>query len=501
MFGATKADVNHFVGMNLQQTLAELLSPSGIALSLPVNDYNTATQTDPDVPAGQVWINAPYNPTIEARRIISLRGWWLDVMAKQGRSIEEKMLLFLHNLVPIQMTIVDSGVISYNYLMTMRQHVLGNYKQMIRDITLDPAMLRYLNGYLNSNTQPDENYARELQELFTLGKDTPTYTEADVQAAARVLTGWSIDVATYQPIFIPSRHDTGPKQFSAFYNGFIIPGQSGPNAGDQELDALLDMIFTANEVALHICRELYRFFVYHEITAQTEQDVIVPLANIFRTNNYELLPVLEALFSSEHFFDPLNMGAMLKSPADFSIGFLRELDYILPSSANLSDAFNSRLSLQQFMSVLQQVPGDPPAVAGWPAYYQIPLFDKTWITTDSLPRRAQLVDYLIYVGMNLTTGVSKLDVLGYVASLDQPGDPLALIQEMVENLLPLNVSQSVVFSWMAILLSGQTNTSYWTGLWNDYVNDPTDPTKRFQVEYRLQALFHYIFHVEEYQLH
>ena len=107
-------------------------------------------------------------------------------------------------------------------------------------------MLRYLNGYLNSNTAPDENYARELQELFTLGKENnPNYTEDDVKQAARVLTGWRIDNNTNTYFFQANRHDTGNKQFSSFFNNKIITGRSGNTAGDLELDEFLNMIFSS----------------------------------------------------------------------------------------------------------------------------------------------------------------------------------------------------------------------------------------------------------------
>src|SRR5205823_4891756 len=139
------------------------------------------------------------------------------------------------------------------------------------------------------------------------------YTENDVKAAAKILTGYTVNTITATSAFDATRHDTTNKQFSAFYNNTVITGQSGAN-GQNELDDLLNMIFATNEVAMYICRRIYRFFVYGNIDSTIETNVITPLAAIFRSNNYELKPVLSALFKSEHFFDVLTQGAMIKSP-------------------------------------------------------------------------------------------------------------------------------------------------------------------------------------------
>ena len=191
-------------------------------------------------------------------------------------------------------------------------------------------MQKYLKGEKKTATAPNENYGRELQELFTIGKDAtgnPPYTEDDVKAAARVLTGWRNDLVAgttsangFNSYFDPAKHDTADKQFSAFYNYTQINGLSGTGAVS-ELDDLLNMIFAKDEVSLFICRKLYRYFVYYEIDAATEQNVIVPLAAVFRSNNYEIVPVLDVLFRSEHFFDVLNQGCLIKNPIDFSVGF------------------------------------------------------------------------------------------------------------------------------------------------------------------------------------
>jgi uncharacterized protein (DUF1800 family) len=193
----------------------------------------------------------------------------------------------------------------------------------------------------NTKTAPDENYARELQELFTIGKNLSShYTEEDVKQAAKVLTGWRTNRTTITSFFDSPKHDTGNKTFSAFYNNTVITGKTGANAGIDELNDLLNMIFQQQEVAKYIVRKIYRFFVYYIIDESVETNVIVPLANVFRNNNYEIKPVIETLLKSEHFHDPLNSGCMIKAPIDHVIGLARQTNLVFPDNSDIQKQYN-----------------------------------------------------------------------------------------------------------------------------------------------------------------
>ena len=189
------------------------------------------------------------------------------LMVGQERNLREKLTLFWHNHMPTQIGVVFHSEAAYSMNKLLRDQCKGNFRQLIHDVSLEPAMLYYLNGYLNVAGSPDENYARELMELFTLGQGSG-YTESDVQAAARVLTGWSVleesggDPILPEPVFLFFLHDQEDKQFSAFFNNTVITGQSGAGAGEAELNALLDMIMANDESSRFICREIYRFFVH-----------------------------------------------------------------------------------------------------------------------------------------------------------------------------------------------------------------------------------------------
>ncbi len=384
----------------------------------------------------------------------------------------------------------------------LRADCLGNFKTLVKDVTLDPAMLRYLNGYLNTKTAPDENYARELQELFCVGKGAGSqYTEDDVKAAARVLTGWRINATTRTSYFDPTRHDTANKQFSAFYSNTVITGQTGAN-GANELDDLLNMIFATSEVAKYICRRLYKFFVYYDITSDVETNVIAPLADVFRNNNYDIKPVLSTLLKSEHFYDALNMGCVIKNPIDHVMGNCRQFETVFPdATANgVATQYNHWLYAEQFGLVLGQDLGDPPNVAGWPAYWQSPSFHELWINSDSLPKRNQFTDLMVYTGYSRFGFNTVIEVVNFAKKFPNPEDPNKLIDDVCEFLLPMTVSSNVKASLKTILLYGQDSDYYWSDAWNAYKNNPSDTTNKNYVYNQLKAMLKYVMNLAEYQL-
>lgn len=501
LFGVKQSDLNAFKNQSLDQVLSVLLSPASLP-SPPINTYNDNSYTDPNVPAGQTWVSAPYTDgTANGRRYNSFKAWWTGLLINQGRSITEKMVLFWHNHFATETADVGDARYVYKHHLLLRNHALGNFKAFVKDITIDPAMLRYLNGYLNTKDAPDENYSRELQELFTLGKGpNSNYTEADVKAAARVLTGYRVDASTISSSFDANRHDTTNKQFSSFYNNALIIGKTGA-AGAGETDELINMLFSQNELALYICRKLYRFFVYYDIDATAEAEVIVPLANLFRQNNYEIKPVLLALFRSEHFFDVLNRACMIKSPIDFVINLCREFSITFPNGT--TDSVNAYLMwdyIRSQASNMQQNLGDPPNVAGWPAYYQEPQFYEIWINSDTLPKRNQFSDRFIGTGYSRNSRTIVIDPIAFAAQCSKPEDPNVLINESLSLIYTISVSQQLKDFLKSILLSGQSSDSYWTTAWSDYKNSPNNTSAKAIVLGRLQSFYKYLMNLAEYQL-
>lgn len=506
MFGPTRAEIQLAASQTLDATLASLFA----AQPLP----DPPVGPSPPLQVGQTWVNLPFDSTNDGSYAAYLKAWWIGLIARQGMSIREKMVLFWHNHFSTEYVTVQDSRFMYKQLDLFRRNALGNFRQLVKLVSLDPAMLRYLNGDTSIVGHANENYGRELQELFTIGKgpeiaqgNYTNYTEQDVQAAAKVLTGYS-DVgyrvttdANISSIFTASRHDTTNKQFSSAYGNTLILGRTG-TAGANELDDLLDMIFAGadadgvSRVAKYICRKLYRWFVYYDIDATTEQNIIVPLASIMMANNFEVQPVLDALFRSAHFYDVNNVGCVIKNPVDFIAGTVRQLGIPLPplTDTGYYRPFND---LRTRAANLEMNVLDPPNVAGWAAYYQVPDFYETWISTTTLPTRGQFTDLLF-------TGVSglTLDRLAFAKTMSSPGDPFKLIADLADALFPIPLTQSQKDYLMYNVMSLKLNDEYeWTTVWNTYWAPGGQTTvNKSNVLKSLDPLLKFMFRMAEFQL-
>lgn len=499
MFGVNKQDIIHFSNKSLVQVVDELLNPAPFHADPPLNDYDSVGTFA--VPFGQPWLNAPYNEKEDGYRILSFRKWTMEIFLNQDRSIREKMLLFWHNHFATQTDAGRSNMV-WNHHSLLRQNALGNFKELTRRITLDGLMLKYLNGEENTKLAPNENYARELQELFCIGKGPGArYSESDVKQAARVLTGWKVNTEAGTSFFKEEDHDSGDKTFSSFYNHTIIRGRTGPQAGEQELADLLDMIFANPETALFICRKIYRWLVNAAIDETVEKNIIAPLAAQLIKNKFEIKPLLRSLLSSDHFFDPANCGAQIKSPIDFCIGIQREFGVAYAPKENFYVNYSMLGFLLEFCEQMGQVYSNPPNVSGWPAYYQSPAFYEMWINTSTYPKRNEFSAMMVEYGFNREGRSFGADLLMFARSMENPADPDALIDESLEILYRVPVSEE---SRSALkkntLLSGQQKDQYWTDAWNEYIKNPDDAVIKDTVEIRLKNLYRFIVNSAEYQL-
>jgi uncharacterized protein (DUF1800 family) len=502
MFGSTKADIDYFTARTMDQAINELLNPVAALPTPPLNDYSEDVP-DAGAPAGTTWVNnVSEDDDINEGRLMSFKHWWAGVMLNQDRSIREKITLFWADHFGTETNTIGLGHFVYRHNNLLRTGGLGNFKTLVKDVTVDAGMLIYLNGYLNSSSAPDENYARELMELFTLGKGpTVAYTEDDVRKAARILTGWRISPTTALTTFDPANHDSNNKSFSGYFGGATITGQAGVN-GELETDDLINMIFSKDEVSKYICRSIYRWFIYYTIDAAAEANVIEPLAAIFRTSNYDIKPVLSALFKSEHFFDVLNQGCMIKSPVDQVIGCMREFKVAFPLvTSEYQDTYNMWSYISNWMDTMGQNIGDPPNVSGWPAYYQEPAFHEIWINHDTLPKRNQFTDIMIMNGFTRNMKKIIIDPIPFTQTLQNPGDPNALLSDTLAVIYRVPLSDTVKQNLkQSILLSGQTQDYYWTNAWNAYIASPTDTANFNIVNGRLKSFCQYLMNLSEYQL-
>jgi uncharacterized protein (DUF1800 family) len=523
MFGAKRADIDFFVGKTLAQTMDILMTPAPTP-PLPLRQYAASTTVgvpDDVIPIGSTWVHSPENGNYNGQRTQSFKGWWINQMVTQGRSVHEKMILFWQNHFSTE--VADTTPKTAYWLHDLfRKNALGNLKSLVRDVTFDPNMLIYLNGRANIKTAPDENYGRELQELFTLGKGPNSkYTEDDVKAAARVLTGWTIANVTdptdaskskNQAVFNAGNHDTGNKQFSSFYGNKVIAGSAVSNTQAfalTEFNSMLDMIFATSEVAFFISRKLYRYFVYYDIDATVEAEIIAPMADLIRANNYDIAPALKALLSSDHFFELGQKACVIKSPIDFMVGAAREFDMEFPTVttpvADLPIQYNAWMQLANNAASQGQSIGDPPNVAGWPAYYQEPGYHETWINTDTFPKRLRITDTLLTTaGLNLGSGKKLwIDVVKFTEGFGDAiaSDPNKLIDAALEIMYRVPPTAAMrTYLKTTILLGGQASDYYWTDAWNTYKGAPTNAMALNIVTTRLQAFYKFLIQNPEYQL-
>ena len=263
---------------------------------------------------------------------------------------------------------------AYQYYHIMQVHALGNFKEFTRAVGLTPAMLIFLNGFENTKYSPNENYARELFELFTLGEGNG-YTQSDITETARALTGYNEwDEPNGNIYFDPQTFDNGTK---------TIFGQTGNWGYDEVVDILFQ--HRGPQIAFFICKKLYKFFV-SPATDNIESTIIQELAQTLLSNNFEMVPMLKKLFKSQHFFDEHSVGVVIKSPFDVVLNFLKETDFYYDDQ--IIDA------LIYYIGLVGQEIYDPIDVAGWQR-------DESWINSSTLTGRWALIDeYLDYLDQN-----------------------------------------------------------------------------------------------------
>ncbi|MEZ4857511.1 MAG: DUF1800 domain-containing protein [Flavobacteriaceae bacterium] len=264
----------------------------------------------------------------------------------------------------------------FQYYNVCETYALGNFKDFVNAVGINPAMLLYLNGFENTNVNPNENYARELYELFTLGEGNG-YTEVDIVETSKALTGYN--------------HMTEPGGTIYFDNSTFLDGNKTifGQTGNWGYEEVIDLLFQekGDLIAPYICRKLYQYFVSPDVDATIETNIITPLSQTFISNNFELVPVLKQLFKSEHFFDERATGVVIKSPFDLIFNFVNESEF--PYNDELMEAFI------YFAGTLGQNIYNPPNVAGWQR-------DEDWISTSTLTGRWQL--FQAYLGTLLGNG-------------------------------------------------------------------------------------------------
>ena len=502
LFGFGPTELDRAVSLGVSGAVDALLVAAAQAAPPPLSVSSKETT----IPIGTTWVDQPYDGDMNYDRSRNLQAWWMGLALEQGFSIREKMTLFWHNHFASDWKTVGEAHHSYYHLEMLRTHCLGDFKNLAKLVTLDPAMLRYLNGNTNTKGNPNENYGRELQELFTIGKgpevapgNYTNYTEDDVKAAAKVLTGWRDLRDKRQAEFRSTQHTTSDKTFSAAYGSAVIRGRAGAE-GALEVDDLIDLIFAQAETARHICRKLYRFFVYYVIDANTEAQVIQPMADLLVGGKWQIAPVVSLLLKSAHFHDALNRGCFIKTPMDLVVGTLRSLRSTLPDATDLPQRHQVWQALQDQATGMQMELLSTPDVAGWPAFHQDPVYYEAWISSDTLPRRVQFTDRCLGTkGYQVGTWYLLGDLVGLAQSTSDPGNLAVLVGELAATLFPLPLTSKQSDYLQAALLGGAPGYE-WGNNWAAFLAAPAEATKKSVVETRLRTLLKTMCAMAEYQL-
>lgn len=343
------------------------------------------------------------------------------------------------------------------------KNCIGNFKDFVYDVGLDNMMLQYLNGFDNKAGSPNENYARELFELFTLGVDNG-YTETDIAETAKALTGYNSKLEDWDNIvFNENTFDNSEK---------TIFGQTGNWGYDDVIRILFEE--KANLIANYICSEFYKFYVSPNIN-----DLIIEeLATVFIENNFEIAPVLSTLFKSEHFFDEQSFGTIIKSPLDLIITLQNELEMDLSSDPNSTlDGLAWDLLYYLDYNVF-----NPPNVSGWPT-------DESWINSITLPERWTQVGKLLDIQKNLNYEV-------FADFAKKRFDTNETVENIVKGIVNFFTSKNLVFEieYQDAIdeFKGDVPENYFEdGTWN--LNYPT-------LYYQVYSLLTHISKMPEFQI-
>ncbi len=416
-----------------------------------VDNFLLANVAEPPPPGD--WINMKPDPNADnGTRRNDMIHWWFRMMFNEGTSMREKMVLFWHNHYVSEYDAVNYPQLMYWQNKLFRDNAFGNFRNLTKAVTIDPAMLIYLNGQVSTRNAPNENYARELMELFTIG--IGNYTETDIKQAARALTGWQNNFDNgIKSVFNANRFDNTNKTFM---------GQTG-NFGYEQI---IDIIFTKEETAKFLCRKLYHEFVCPKI----DEDFVTQMANVLRSNNYNVKSVLAFLFKSDHFYKPEFIGSKIKSPVEIMVGALKAFDIATPDVSYMRDMSRP----------LQQLLFDPPNVKGWPG-------QRLWITTNTFPLRNQYTDAIVNNRRaNGAATVSRLGMLSYARTFRSAENAPQFVQDVVDLMFLFPISKQKQESLLQTLLSG-TIAANWS-------------TFTPMAEQRIQQFFRILMRTPEYQL-
>ena len=486
---------------------------------------NTVTYEEPydplpsDNPHG-FWLSSnEYPPDIpnQGRKRGLLSQWWFYNMVNRN-NLKDKLLFFLHTTFTISKGDVGASHYFYDHLRLLEQYCDGNLRELAKKITLDNAMLNYLDNTQNNANNPNENYAREFLELFTITKgeqigegDYSTYTEDDVIQAARVFSGFKtmldrsiIDSDTGIPMgrISVNQHDQTDKIFSHAFDNYELQAGVDENSIMDELHEFVDMVFDKEATAKAYIEKLYRFFVKSEWGSADETNIINPLTQLLIDNDYEIMPVVRTILSSQHFYDASDtdpsdeiLGSIVKSPLQLLSSAIRNLGFTIPDPNNDMENYYkfSKFFLDNtFFPMAGMILFGPSTVAGYPAVFQAPDYDRQWFSSSTILARYKMIECLINgrnaLGGNGQFGAAVDTVLIIENNISSPGNIYNLVNDIAEILYPFGIQQERIEYFAELILDGYPGY-YWEDTWNNYLANGDDTIVRNKLNILITAMF------------
>lgn len=448
-FGAHPVTIKEALLKTPQELVSEMISEAESLPLTPAPEWANWNKFQFD--------NAPNNRNYYTRQWTETT---IDDLLKNG--LRERLSIFWSNHFVTEIRAYFSPAYQYQYYKTIQTHAMGNFKDFVHEIGLSGAMLLYLNGFQNKENSPNENYARELYELFTLGVNNG-YTETDITETAKALTGWNSWDSTWATIYFnPNTWDNDYK---------TIFGQTDKWKYDDVIDILFEQ--KGILVATFIARKLYQYFV----SPAVNEDIVSQLGQILFDNNFELKPMLETLFLSEHFHDATTQGVLIKSPMDLLISFDNS------SSLTFDRFYNIKAIYRIYSANLGQELYNPVDVAGWQG-------DESWIDSNTVVLRWDYLDFIIdKMKQNSTEQFRNLAL----TLLDgNTNDHILVTKTIVNSFLARPLILDSDYDEAIEVFKGEVPGNYYDeGIWDLYFDSVPD---------QVEGLLRYLTKLPEFQL-
>lgn len=456
-FGASLAQVNAGLAMTPDALIDSLLD-SVVDAADPVPPYWSEYSSDD--------YNEQPNEDLVFIHKEEFAGRWIREMMESETAVRAKIALFWSNHFVTQEEIYFCNSFMWSYYNLLHKQALGNFRTFTEEMGIEPAMLAYLNGTQNFADEPNENYARELMELFTMGENNG-YTQDDVAEVARALTGWQINYNCGPDVyFIPDNHDDGQK---------TIFGQTG----NWNYDDVHELIFTlrATQTANYICEKIYKHFVHDEVNTE----IVAAMAATFQDNNWELAPVFRLLFKSEHFFEARFINAKIKSPLEV----FTTLPHAIGATGEEEITEDATYTTAFYAFRLGQYVFNPVDVAGWPG-------QRAWLNENTMTNRWNFGTNFLYGFLGESDTVrEKMRQLAIDLTSAEETDPEVVTAALVAHFMNTELDLSNIQAATSYFI-GEVPLSYFEdGTWSLYYNEVPD---------QIMNLLYYMLRLPEWQL-